>query len=101
MDAEVMRFTRDYFSDRIPLWEAILLQQGYAERECHLLEIGSFEGRSAVWMLENLVVHPLSTLTCIDGWEFGGEENFDHNMRACHKYLQVFKNKGRSEDILK
>ncbi len=31
-----------------------------------VLEIGTFEGRSAEWMLDNLLTHPESTLTVID-----------------------------------
>ncbi len=39
------------------------------------LEVGCYEGGSAVWMLENVLTHEESTLTCIDPflpW-FGGE----------------------------
>ena len=32
------------------------------------LEIGSFEGKSTVWFLENILTHPDSTITCIDPW---------------------------------
>jgi predicted O-methyltransferase YrrM len=32
----------------------------------HFLEIGSFEGRSAVWFFKNILTHEESTLTCID-----------------------------------
>ena len=30
------------------------------------LEIGTFEGRSSLWFLENILSHPTSHLTCID-----------------------------------
>ncbi len=43
------------------------------------LEIGSFEGRSAVWALENILVHPKSTITCIDDFslkEFAGKKYY-------------------------
>lgn len=36
--------------------------------ELHILEIGSFEGKSTVWFLDNILSHPNSTITCIDPW---------------------------------
>lgn len=30
------------------------------------LEVGTFEGRSSVWFLDNLLTHPLSEMWCID-----------------------------------
>jgi predicted O-methyltransferase YrrM len=38
----------------------------------HGLEIGSFEGRSAVWLLENILTDSSSRLTCVD--TFNGQE---------------------------
>lgn len=37
----------------------------WREKEVQLLELGSWKGESAVWLLENL---PLAQLTCIDTW---------------------------------
>ena len=39
----------------------------------HGLEIGSYEGASALWMMENILTHPQSQLTCVDTWL--GEDN--------------------------
>lgn len=39
----------------------------------HGLEIGSYEGGSSLWLMENILTHPQSQLTCVDTWE--GEEN--------------------------
>lgn len=46
------------------------------DRECAALEIGSFEGRSAVWFLENILTHPRSILFCIDTFA-GSPEHSD------------------------
>jgi predicted O-methyltransferase YrrM len=74
-----------------------------------LLEIGSFEGRSAVWFLENVLTHPDSRITCID--TFGGsvehsdldlselEQRFDHNMEPHAE--KVTKIKGASRRTLR
>tara|TARA_R110000803_G_C11859309_1_gene306941 strand:- start:65 stop:691 length:627 start_codon:yes stop_codon:yes gene_type:complete len=37
-------------------------------QERHILEIGSFEGKSTIWFLENLLQNNNSTITCIDPW---------------------------------
>jgi predicted O-methyltransferase YrrM len=36
--------------------------------EIKMLEIGSYEGRSTVWFLDNLLRNEKSTITCIDPW---------------------------------
>ena len=33
-----------------------------------LLEVGSFEGSSAAWIAESLLIHPSSLLICVDAW---------------------------------
>ena len=43
-----------------------------------ILEIGSFEGRSTVWIIENMM-RPYDELVCIDTWA-GGEEHSKVNM---------------------
>lgn len=40
-----------------------------------MLEIGSHEGRSAIWFVQNLLIHPDSRLTCVDTW-FDAEARF-------------------------
>lgn len=44
------------------------------------LEIGSFEGRSAAWMLTHFLTHPESTLTCVDPLPTAIYERFMRNM---------------------
>jgi hypothetical protein len=44
------------------------------------LEVGSFEGRSALWMLENLLTHPDSTLTVVD--TFAGSHEHVRNEKS-------------------
>jgi predicted O-methyltransferase YrrM len=56
------------------------------------LEIGSWEGRSTVWTVENLAARSGAQITCVDSWQ-GGEEHdpaamggvfarFEQNMAA-------------------
>lgn len=37
------------------------------------IEIGTFEGRSSRWFLENIITHPDSHLTCIDPYSYDAE----------------------------
>lgn len=61
-----MRFSRDWFTHAIPSWEEHL---GHLRgTPAKALEIGSFEGRSAIWLCENILTHPDAHLTCVDPW---------------------------------
>jgi predicted O-methyltransferase YrrM len=53
------------------------------KEDINFLEIGSLEGRTAIWLLEEILTHPTSRLTLIDNLEYGLEyyENFKYNMR--------------------
>ena len=58
-------FTADWFSKHIPMWSALVpLLPGHRK----FLEVGSFEGRSAVWLLENMIEED-GQLFCIDTWQ--------------------------------
>lgn len=90
-----MEFTSDWHSQHIPLWEELLGPLDGAPLRC--LEIGSHEGRSAVWVVENLLAHPESTLTCIDLWpDPEAERRFDANISELDRARQVRKLKSES-----
>jgi predicted O-methyltransferase YrrM len=58
-------FTRDAFTFNLPIWEKALAP--YVGRPgLRYLEVGLFEGRSALWMLENVLTDPTSSLVGID-----------------------------------
>jgi predicted O-methyltransferase YrrM len=59
-------FSNDWFTFNIATWLRVL--DPYTSRPMEILEVGSWEGRSAIAFLEML---PLSTITCVD--RFGGE----------------------------
>ena len=70
-------FTRDWVSKKENNWDRVLAEfKGKAN--VHALEIGSFEGRSAIWFLDNILTDPTSTLTCVDVFTDEIEANFDH-----------------------
>jgi predicted O-methyltransferase YrrM len=57
-----MEYTSDLFSRHIPVWKDLF---GKFNPQT-ALEIGSYEGRSAEWLLDNI---PGLELTCIDAWD--------------------------------
>jgi predicted O-methyltransferase YrrM len=58
-------FTADWFTMRIPKWRE-MLKPFQGQPNVHYLEIGVSEGRSALWMLENILTHPTARITCLD-----------------------------------
>ncbi len=62
---EGMEFSEDWTSNHFSIWAQIFDDHGKVFREA--LEIGSFEGRSAVFFLEYL---PQLRLTCVDLFEY-------------------------------
>lgn len=64
-------FTQDWFSWNIPTWDSLLKNLTPRQR---FLEIGCFEGRSTVWMLES-GLEDGGTLISIDTFEGGFEHS--------------------------
>lgn len=101
-------YTVDWFGAHIPTWEAVFAQHRGLPG-LTVLEIGSFQGRSAVWMLENLLTHDTSRIFCVDTFEGSDEHSEDLKaglfQRFCdniqpHK-ARVRICRGRSSDVLK
>ena len=77
------------------------------------LEIGSWEGRSALWLIENVLTHPQSRLTCVDTWQgeamqkvegmdFALKElNFLDNTRPYRESGRLIVRKGESAKIVR
>ena len=74
------QFTQDWFHWAPEVWTQLipLLPERNPETGRAFLEVGSFEGRSTVWITENMMEEG-DYLTCIDTWE-GGEEHGDEDM---------------------
>jgi len=93
-------FTTDWFS----AWEGLWLKHfcEFALHPSNFLEIGSLEGRSAVWMLDHLLVHPESRLTCLDLFHNAEvEARFDANVAATGAGGKVTKLRGFSWRLLR
>ena len=102
----VPEFTQDYFSHHIPDWQRVFATAGWAGPRT-VVEIGSHEGRSAMWMAENLLAHPESRLYCIDTWDLEGRpegaerlQRFQANIAELPNRSAVIAMKARSEAAL-
>jgi predicted O-methyltransferase YrrM len=58
-------FSVDWFSKNIPQWTTHLAEL-VGKPNLRFLEIGSFEGRSAVWLLDTVLTDDSSRLWCVE-----------------------------------
>lgn len=65
------QFSQDWFSRNLGIWQENLSKFKNLPN-LNVLEIGSWEGRSTCWLLNNILTHPSSRITCIDTFEGGG-----------------------------
>jgi predicted O-methyltransferase YrrM len=92
-------FTVDWTSAHFENWAE--WTKHLRDRACAVLEIGSHEGQSALWWLENL---PKCNLTCVDPWDWSlYPQAYDTFKQNTLKYwgtsrLTVFK--GHSRRVL-
>lgn len=99
-DASVYRgrydFTADWFTWNVPVWREVLaLYRG--RPGVRYLEIGAYEGRSAVWMLENVLTDPTSNLTAIDIFDGPYEAKYRANVAKTGAADRVTTIKGPSQ----
>jgi len=67
-----MKFTQDWFTKNIPNFEACAAK---LPDNSAFLEIGSFEGMSTCWMLENMLAQD-GSIVCVDTFKGGEEHDF-------------------------
>jgi len=63
------QYTKDWFGWAPRVWEQLI---PHLPARKNFLEIGAFEGRSAVWTIENMMEDG-GEIVCIDTWEGGAE----------------------------
>lgn len=101
----------DWFSHNIPNWNML---KDLLPGRTDFLEIGSFEGRSTVWIAENFAADfDLVFIDCIDTWSGGEEhsdidmnkvyENFIHNsslIQSKMNHINIWEGRGTSHSML-
>ena len=93
-------FGPDYFTQHIPAWKSIL-KDLVGLPDLKFLEIGSLKGRSAVWLLENVLTNPQSRLVVCDNFAHGTERAFLANIDMSGQSRQVDVCKGPSHITLR
>jgi hypothetical protein len=92
-------FSNDWFTVNIPYWSEIFSTYGLHTKNIDVLEIGSWEGMSSLFILSTL---PNANLTSVDTWEGADEhqgdpflnvieKNFDKNLHSYAGRLTKFK----------
>jgi predicted O-methyltransferase YrrM len=79
METAQYQFSEDWFSGHIPRWTEMLATDAKARK---ILEVGSFEGRSTVWLIENALAET-GELYCVDTWQ-GSPEHSSVIMEDVH-----------------
>ena len=93
------QFTHDWVTAHTEVWGTLF--ESWNTQPKHALEIGSWEGCSACWMLLNVLCHPDSTITCIDPWyNREHEARFLHNIALTGQANQVCRIRAPSWDVL-
>lgn len=80
----LFEFTGDWFSHNVVTWQRVLASKNWLDNSSqavHVLEVGSWEGRSAVWFLQRVCFKQDSTLTAIDCWL--GAQLYGARAKAC------------------
>jgi predicted O-methyltransferase YrrM len=81
------KFTQDWFHWSPQVWEQLIPLLPSEPGSRKFLEVGSFEGRSTVWIMENMMQDG-DYMLCIDTWE-GGEEHGAEDMDAVFMRFRV------------
>ncbi len=80
---ESYTFTADWFSNNIPRWTNIVIPYLRSlKRPLKTMEIGVFEGRSALWTLENILTNKRSQIWLVDNFNRKNRNNI-----SCWKNL--------------
>ena len=92
------KLSYDSFSARAPQWKLDLAPFA-GQPDLNFLEVGSFEGYSACWLMDNVLTHPSSRLTCVDPFQ-KSKEMFEHNVGQTGASERVIRSAGYSHRVL-
>ena len=89
-------FSDNWFSANVWLFQRFL--GDLKDRPCRLLEIGSSEGRSAIWLIDNIATHASSAVDTIDATE---SERLRHNLATSPSRSKITFHLGSSDVVLR
>jgi len=92
-------FTSDWLSGQIPVWSSVL-KAYQAKPNVQYLEVGIYEGRSMLWMLDNILTDPTSHATGIDSYGLLGIDPFVGDLDVVkERFLLNLKLSGQAERV--
>jgi predicted O-methyltransferase YrrM len=80
-------FTNNWFAHAPEVWEHLIPMLPGTPGERSFLEIGSYEGRSAIWIAENMMRGD-DSLFCVDTWKGGEEHSGEDMLEVHHRFLR-------------
>ena len=89
-------FAYDWFSQNIPVFEKCLME--FAGKSCRAIEIGTYEGRSTTWLIDNILTHKGSSILTIDRFK---QSVLDANLKATGHNGKIDFRLGMSRDVLR
>lgn len=101
------QFSSDWAPQIRTAWPQYVFPLLEREKPLRWLEIGSFEGRSALWTVENMFKNSASEITCVDMWlpwgEYGQLKDYNYELvfdANTAGVSQITKRKGPSKEVL-
>jgi predicted O-methyltransferase YrrM len=85
-------FTRNWTTVNASLWMRLLGHFSW-QPNIHGIEIGCFEGRSAIFFLKNILQHETSSLTCIDPFP---RPAFTNNIRPWRHKIRLIQRRSQA-----
>lgn len=93
-------FTQDWFGHKIPQWQATL-KKFKGRSGLRYLEVGVFEGRSLLWMLDNVLTDATATAVAVDVFTLDYRQRLEHNLAVGGAVERVRIIEGRGELVMK
>ena len=105
------KFSQDWFLKNAKYWDRHIVPSYTGKSNLNFLEIGCFEGRATLWMLENILTNETSKITVMDTFE-GSSEHKENGLDLSNlkdifiDNISEYRNKvkieqGYSQDILR
>ena len=98
-EARNYQFSEDWFTNHIPIWEKHLKPLAH-RAGVNALEIGSYQGMSTCWLLDNILTHSSARITCVDPFYQPYQKQFDANVAKTGASSKVIKIASKSQECL-
>jgi hypothetical protein len=93
-------FTTNWFTWNIPIWEQAL-EPLKGREDLRYLEVGAYEGRSVLWMLENVLTDPSARATVVDVFDGPFKDRYFANIERSGAADKVESITGFSQVVLR